>query len=205
MSAREWVGEEEEFFQNESGLLGEPFHLLRMKKKDVAIRIWLKLHRFIDRRIGRFGELREVIAKVGAVRRGHDDVTAGTDQLRRACQQLVWVGGVLDDFGNENAVEEFGRFEIECIPRGEMNPAVFLLHSHVIRQLASHVVPGHFVANLSKRDGKISLGGGDIENVRAGRKDLRHKAKGGAPSSLIGIGVALVADLAVDFLLVVTK
>jgi hypothetical protein len=113
------------------------------------------------------------------------------------------MSGMLDHLGDKDSVERGRKIDIEGITRREMNGAKFLFQPYVACQLGPHVVPSDFVSHLRESDGKISLGGRDIENAGARREYFGDERKRGAAAPIIGVGVAAVLNPAVNFFQVI--
>jgi hypothetical protein len=204
VTACEWIREERESFHLKPRPDSERFDLLGMQEKNMTIGVRPKLEMFVDRRVRTFAKLRKVIANVGAVRRCHNNVTAGTDKPCDASEKFIRVRHVLDDLGDEDSVEKRRESYFKCIARSEAEIPAFVFQPDVIGQLFAQIIPGDLVSHLRQREGKISLRRREIENARARRQNLSHEAERFAAPAFIGVSIAAIFDQPVNFLQIVS-
>ena len=203
VTARERVGHELEALQLEAGALRERLDLFGMEQENMPVGIRLELPRLVNRGVGAIGKFREVIPKIGTVRRGHDDVTARPDEGSDAREELIGMRGVFDDFGDERGVEKLRQLDLERITRRVGNGAALVFHPHVIGELGAPVVPRHLVAHLREGEGKIPLRRRDIEHAGAGGEHFGEEPDGFVAAFFVGVGVAEMRARPVDFLEIV--
>ena len=199
VAARQRISHERKAFQFQAGAARERFDLLGVKEKNVPVGIGLELLCFVNSRIGTIRKFREMIPKISAVRRAHDEVAAWPDKRGNAREKLIRMRGVLDDLGDERGVEKVRNVEVESVARRIGNFSALVFEAHVIGQLVAPIVPGNFVTHFRERQGKISLRGGDIEDARAGWQNFGEQTERLAPPFFVGVGVAEMTIRPVNF------
>ena len=153
MPAGERVRHQREALELQPSAHGQRRDLLRVEQENVSVGIGFELMILVDRRVGALGEFRQVIPKIRAIGRGHDDVTAWPNEGRDAREKLVRMRGVFDHLGDERGVELLlGRIERKGVARRVMDRAELVFQADVISQLFAQIVPGDGVAQLRERE-----------------------------------------------------
>src|SRR5580704_2591385 len=105
---------------------------------------------------------------------------------------------VLDNFGDQDRIEQGWKLESESIARREMNLAALVFQSHVIGEFPAEIVPSDFITHLRERERKVSLGRGHIKNAPAGWDGLGQKPECLPAAIFVGVGITAIGNFIIN-------